>query len=83
MWVIWKKRNTNQSMKKEIKIDTTYKLNHHIVSTLTIPSVQVKDEGIYQCVYKNSKGKVYSNLARLEIGSKKHQTAYHNQYEQI
>ena len=71
--VVWEKRNTNSPLPNKTSVNTTYRLND-IISTLTIPIVQVEDEGIYQCVYVNSKGITYSYFARLDIGSKSHYT---------
>ena len=67
--VIWEKRNTDVPLPNKININTFYASNH-IVSILTIPSVQFEDEGVYQCVYVNSRGVTYSYYAELDIGSK-------------
>ena len=71
--VVWEKRNTDSPLPIKTSVNTTYRLND-IISTLTIPIVQVEDEGLYQCAYVNSKGITYSYFARLEIGSKSHYT---------
>lgn len=68
--VTWEKRNTDILLPNKTKIDTIYTADHHIISILTIPTVEVEDEGIYQCVYMNSKATTYSYFARLNIGSK-------------
>ena len=67
--VTWEKRNSGNPLPSKMNIDT-YILNHHIISILTIPSVQFEDEGIYQCVYVNSRGATYGYPARLDVGSK-------------
>lgn len=69
VWVVWEKRNTDSPLPSKTNIITTYSSNN-IISTLTIPIVQVEDEGLYQCAYVNSKGITYSYFARLDIGSK-------------
>ena len=78
--VTWKKRNTNNPLHKKIKAHTIYTSNHHIISTLTVPSVKNKDAGTYQCVYVNSIGSAYSNFATLKIGGKHVHDIYHMQY---
>ena len=67
--IIWEKRNTDNPLPSKTNIDT-YTFNHHIISLLTIPLVHYEDEGIYQCVYVNSRGTMYSYPARLDVGSK-------------
>ena len=69
--IIWEKRNTDNPLPTKTNIDT-YTFNHHIISILIIPSVHYEDEGIYQCVYVNSRGATYSYPARLVVGSKLH-----------
>lgn len=71
--VVWEKRNTGSPLPSKTNVNTTYRLND-IISTLTIPTVQVEDEGVYQCAYVNSKGITYSYFARLDIGSKSYYT---------